>query len=130
VSSPAVCQGCGSPLPAPPPSSGRRRKWCSEACRKRTLYGGRCVDCGAATSGSEGRGARAPQRCHACAARRAAARSSERAAPRRALIERLWAEGRSVREIGELMGWAENAQKSKIARLRQLGYDLPHRRPA
>jgi hypothetical protein len=35
VSSPAVCQGCGSPLPPPPPSSGRRRKWCSEACRKR-----------------------------------------------------------------------------------------------
>ena len=123
------CRGCGACLP-PPTQSGRRRKWCSEACRKRTLYAGRCVDCGAATSGSAGRGPRAPKRCQACASRLAAARARERAAPRRAVIERLWAEGRTVREIGELMGWAQNARESKISRLRQLGYHLPHRRRA
>ena len=88
------------------------------------------MDCGAATSGSAGRGSRAPKRCQACASRLAAARARERAAPRRAVIERLWAEGRSVREIGELMGWAQNARESKISRLRQLGYHLPHRRRA
>ena len=38
------------------------------------------------------------------------------------MIERLWAEGRTVPDIGELMGWAQNARGSRISRLRQLGY--------
>ena len=126
MSSSPACKGCGSPLP-PASGHGRPRKWCSEACRRRTLYAGRCADCGAPTSGSEGRGPRAPQRCQACAGTHAAARSRERAAPRRALIERLWAEGKTVAEIGELMGWSATARRSKISRLRQLGYSLPHR---
>lgn len=29
-----VCAGCHRPLEQPP--TGRRRKWCSEACRRRT----------------------------------------------------------------------------------------------
>ena len=57
-------------------------------------------------------------------------RPARATAPRRAVIERLWAQGRTVGEIGELMGWAENARESKISRLRQLGYHLPHRRRA
>jgi hypothetical protein len=55
MSSQHTCQGCSAPLP-PPLRTGRSRKWCSDACRKRTLYAGRCVDCGAGLSGSEGRG--------------------------------------------------------------------------
>lgn len=44
---------------------GREREWCSERCRK-AQYAGTCVDCGAPTSGSEGR--RAEPRCPPCTA--------------------------------------------------------------
>jgi hypothetical protein len=37
-------------------------------------------------------------------------------------------QGRTAWEIGELMGWAQNARKSKISRAQQLGYNLPRRR--
>jgi hypothetical protein len=57
------CAGCGEPLP--PQTIGRPRKWCSQRCRRATLYGGACVDCGARTSGNNGR-AKAPERCGAC----------------------------------------------------------------
>lgn len=61
----STCKGCDTELP---PSRGQReRKWCSDRCRKRTLYGGSCVDCGAATDGSNGR-AKAPERCNPCQA--------------------------------------------------------------
>lgn len=38
------CIGCGSELPES--WHGRGRKWCSETCRKNTLYSRPCVDCG------------------------------------------------------------------------------------
>jgi hypothetical protein len=57
------CAGCGDPLP--PQKRGRPRKWCSQRCRRDTLYSGACVDCGARTSGNNGR-AKAPERCLAC----------------------------------------------------------------
>lgn len=57
------CAGCGDPLP--PQTIGRRRKWCSQRCRRDTLYSGACVACGARTSGNNGR-AKAPERCLAC----------------------------------------------------------------
>jgi hypothetical protein len=40
-----ACQGCRAPLPAQK-GRGRRRKWCSESCRRNTLYGEVCIDCG------------------------------------------------------------------------------------
>lgn len=46
----------------------------------------------------------------------------------RAQIERLWAEGKTVREIGAEIGWALSTAKVKISQLRAQGYDLPHRR--
>lgn len=62
----SVCQGCGTTLP---PSKGPvPRKWCSDRCRKQTLYGGTCVDCGATTNGSDGR--KPEPRCGTCSARR------------------------------------------------------------
>lgn len=61
----AHCAGCGVEL-SPPKKHNHRQKWCSERCRKRTLYSGVCVDCGALTSGDGGRSG-APRRCHACA---------------------------------------------------------------
>lgn len=62
-----ACQGCGVSLTVNRGPS-RPRKWCSERCRKQTLYSGECVDCGAPTNGSNGAGA-AGKRCAACAAR-------------------------------------------------------------
>ena len=61
----ATCAGCPAELPPAKPGGGRERKWCSERCRK-SQYAGRCVDCGAATNGSEGRGKRASTRCQDC----------------------------------------------------------------
>lgn len=46
----STCAGCPAPI-VQPPRGGRRRKWCSDRCRKRTLYSGECVDCGKPTSG-------------------------------------------------------------------------------
>jgi DNA-binding CsgD family transcriptional regulator len=48
------CQGCGTELP-PQTYTGRARKWCSESCRKRTLYGRACDVCGRRDNGSEGK---------------------------------------------------------------------------
>ncbi len=58
------CAGCTAELP-PNKAPGPPRKWCSERCRK-SQYAGRCVDCGKATNGSDGRGRRAPTRCQDC----------------------------------------------------------------
>lgn len=48
-------------------TSGRLRKWCSDRCRRTTLYGGTCKYCGTITNGSDGPGA-APDVCISCAA--------------------------------------------------------------
>lgn len=58
-----TCHGCDKPITQP--HSGRRRKWCSESCRKRTCYSGSCVDCGARTAYSGQ--ARPSDRCIPCA---------------------------------------------------------------
>lgn len=42
------CAGCGATL-QPNRAPGRPRKWCSERCRRRTLYTGICKSCGAET---------------------------------------------------------------------------------
>lgn len=45
-----------------------RAKWCSDRCRKDTLYGGTCGDCDAKTDGSNG--VAAPVYCALCTRRR------------------------------------------------------------
>jgi hypothetical protein len=55
------CQGCGKELRDVHPNT----KWCSEACRRYTKYGGTCVDCGGKTSGSKGIGD-SPKHCASC----------------------------------------------------------------
>lgn len=42
-----------------------RRKWCSERCRRVTMYSRPCVDCGQPTDGSDG--LRDEPRCRCCA---------------------------------------------------------------
>jgi hypothetical protein len=115
-----TCAGCGREL------EGRgRAKWCSDRCRKRTLYAGVCVDCGAPTSGCNGPG-KAPKRCQPCDARLVGDRARAAARPRRELVERLWAEGKSPSEIAEVMDWS-SYPSIHIATLRGRGYDLPYR---
>lgn len=43
----------------------RHRKWCTERCRKRTLYGGICIDCGNPCDGASRR--KKSVRCKRCA---------------------------------------------------------------
>lgn len=62
------CHGCGTPVEQTPRA--REKKWCSEGCRKRSLYSGTCIDCGART-GYSGHGTDASERCTACAGARA-----------------------------------------------------------
>lgn len=57
------CRGCRSLLHV---HSGSRRQWCSERCRKATLYAGTCEFCGGPTSGTNGRAA-AAKVCRNCA---------------------------------------------------------------
>lgn len=65
-----VCHGDGCNNPITQPPSGRRRKWCSEKCRRNTCYVRFCLDCNARLSSSDGNGPNAPVRCHACASAR------------------------------------------------------------
>lgn len=59
-----TCHGCGKALA---PSRGPvPRKWCSERCRKVTLYSRPCVDCGA-TINTDGRTTNPRERCNRCA---------------------------------------------------------------
>jgi hypothetical protein len=61
------CRGCSSPL-EPSKPGGRPRLWCSQRCRRQTLYGGTCAHCGSPTNGSDGPG-RASDTCHVCSNR-------------------------------------------------------------
>lgn len=41
------CKGCGAALPPEPVRRGRKRVWCSDYCRKQTLYAtADCISCG------------------------------------------------------------------------------------
>lgn len=64
----SVCKGCGTELP-PKTKPGRARVWCTDRCRKQTLYSRPCVDCGKPLNGSDGTGPDAPERCVSCAAK-------------------------------------------------------------
>lgn len=90
-------------------------------------YRGVCEVCGAPTTG--GNGYLAPRMCHRCNAIAAGERNKEQAAPQRALIEQLWAEGKTCREIGELLGWTGEYLIRGTGILRSRGYDLPLRNP-
>lgn len=107
------CAGVDCSVELPVQTSGRRRKWCSARCRKRTLYGGQCVDCGARTDGSNGRDA-APQRCKGCEEQRG---HDERYwTPERLIaeVQRFHAEyGRPPRQID----WFGNAKSQTCRRV-------------
>ena len=63
VAIPRECPGCGEDLT----DTHGKTKWCSERCRKETLYSGVCVDCGGKTNGRASGFARESSRCRQCA---------------------------------------------------------------
>lgn len=116
----SACQGCGGPLA---PSRGRvPRKWCSDRCRRHTLYSRPCADCGTPTYDGT---AHPPERCTHCSPRQmqiAAVRAKWLS--HRTMIETMWADGLKVGEIRVAAGiptWTPGPYRSR-------GYDLPHRR--
>lgn len=65
-----TCNAAGCVVGGVQTAGGPLRKWCSEACRKGTLYAGVCTGCGGPTDGSNGADM-APELCAACTKARA-----------------------------------------------------------
>ena len=116
------CPGCAKIFPVYTHS---RRKWCTEACRKRTLYSTPCIECGAPTNGSDGPGAH--KRCRDCSQVRVIGITKDKAAARQQMVADLWAAGWTGREICAAMGVPYRA--TAIAQWRSRGANLPHRSP-
>lgn len=57
------CRGCETMVD--PGTSNRKRVWCSERCRKLTLYSRKCPDCGK-TINTDGSVTRVSERCVQC----------------------------------------------------------------
>ena len=117
------CRGCGVPVP-PNRAPGRMRIWCSEACRKNTLYGGTCQDCGKRTHGGDGFDA--PKLCLACASKRTGLALRIDEIETATLID-MYRSGMTFPEIDRAMGFDTPRAASRISRLRAMGYDIPHR---
>lgn len=101
------------------------QKYCSLCDRRRacanTTGRSACGECGAPMGeGSKWRGGRL---CADCLETSREARRDEAAAD----IERLWAEGISMREMAERLGYSAGFMSVKINRLRRAGYRLPYR---
>lgn len=119
------CQGCENLLPV---DAHGLRKWCSERCRK-SSYWVPCEDCGKPCGGiaTQG-GGRPPSRfCVKCGLRRAGEMSAERMRPQREMVERMWSEGASCKQIALSLGSTACSAGSLIAKMRARGYDLPVR---
>jgi hypothetical protein len=117
------CEGCGSPL-APNRGPGRQPKWCSERCRKVTLYSRQCESCGAVCN-VDGAVAGAARRCGDCNARRSADIAARRA---REVAEQMLAmrrTGKTNVEIAGLVGMTPQSVSRSLRRLRDAGADVP-----
>jgi transposase-like protein len=118
-----TCERCGEEFADA--SAGQRRRFCSDNCRKRDseirVRSGVCATCGARVSLKE-----RYDRCRPCYLRA----EHDRVDARAQRIVAWWAEGLSIREIGERLGRTANYVNVEINRLRSAGYDLPFRYPA
>ena len=117
-----ICVGCGAEVEVS--IHGRRRKWCTEHCRKQTLYASPCIDCGAPTwHGCAGRANQG--RCVQCA-------NKEQVRQKWLEIGELDAEIIRRRKLGyynwaieEDLGLPFNTVASHMSRLKSLGFDVP-----
>lgn len=70
--------------------------------------------------------------CPKCGHRLSYQRTGEKcpgcAAARRERVVVWWAEGLTMREIADRLGWTAVQVRTDIARMRAVGYDMPHRR--
>lgn len=101
-----------------------RREYKSEwqAARYRSPEGrARCANCGA-TCGI-GTAHSGVQFCKACYLARQAAATQ----PKAREFERLWNEGKTLRQIGEAMGMSRSSACGFLWKYRDAGYDLPYR---
>ena len=93
---------------------------------RKERYRGVCVDCGGPTTGGLGR-TNAPLRCRRCSGKVTAERTRESARDRYEVIARLWAEGKTSREIETIVGGWTSSPGGLISSMRSRGYDLPYR---
>lgn len=115
VTGPSTCAGCEAAITQP--RSGRRRKWCSDRCRKNKTYGGTCANCGGPTAYSEP----PALRCEDCV-------KSANQERNREVVAR-FAEGQPGWFIGEEMGISEALALQIVDRERRVkGQDVPMHR--
>jgi hypothetical protein len=91
------CAGCDATVP-PNKGPGSPRKWCSDRCRKITLYSRRCVDCGSICN-TDGRVAAAALRCRSC--RIAYERTVEGRQARTYVSEQKWTDAEMIAALQE-----------------------------
>lgn len=99
-----------------------RALWCSDSCRKRTLYGGACAGCGAPTSGGKGRTGRSTH-CRTCAAA-----NDPRVAVMHERDERMIEmreRGMLNHEIADELGLSTQSVAGRFLRLRDAGVEVP-----
>lgn len=98
---------------------------------RKASYRGECIDCGAATTGCNGRD-RAPDRCLSCTNVILRARGNrlrgERRRSRWDLIARMYRAGEPLQTICTATGLAIGTIGGELIDMREAGYDLPHRR--
>lgn len=116
MSEPTTCEGCGASLPA---LRHGHRKWCSERCRRHTLYTTPCKGCGKAIyDGSTN----PPDECGQCKYRRIYGERNER-------IREMWEAGEPTQRIGEQLGMSESTVRHWVDSHRRIyGENLPLRR--
>lgn len=118
-----TCERCGGGFVDTSPAQGRR--FCSDTCRKRHHeHAARvpCPGCGRLLGVGSGNPSKRPDLCRACRNQQLRDGSIGHE------VERLWAEGKTLREISDHFGWDyEHGGKCIVTRYRQLGFNLPHR---
>jgi transposase len=105
---PRECPGCGEDLT----DRHGKTKWCSDRCRKETLYSGECIDCGGRTTGKANGLDRVPDRCRECAK----ATKTER----NELLREMWEADKPTWYIAQSLGMTEGAVTSWIHTERSL----------
>lgn len=106
------CAGCGADLTG----SHGRTKWCSDRCRKDTLYAGKCIDCGAVTDGVKSGAHRPVERCQDC--------TRTRNAERNELLLEMWEADEPTYYIAEKLGMTETAVTTWINWQRRHGKQI------
>jgi len=120
---PTHCAGCGVKLPPPSPKANRGRKWCSDQCRKKTLYSPPCIDCGTPTNGTTP--SKHKGRCKACGQRHVAEVARAKSEPIDQAVLELRRQGYLNWAIEDKLGLPYNAAASRLCRMRRRGVEVP-----